>query len=259
MQLKDNNDNFSYKVREVWLENHGEKIYGQLYMPKTDLSGECPLVIYSHELACNHTYGIPYAKRFADLGFATLVFDFRGGGPFVKSEGKTSDMSVITQCDDLLSVTRQAMEWPFVDRNRIFLMGASQGGMVAALAAAKEPELYAKLLLNYPGFQIPDWIHDAFPSKPINDFSFDYQGWITLGAAYIKDFWDYDIWGQIGNYKKPVLIIHGEKDQMVPIAYSRRAAKVYPDCTFYPMKDMGHIFTGKNVDIVFGKIKGFVL
>ena len=53
------------------------------------------------------------------------------------SDGKNSDMSVITEIRDLESVIEYTQNLEYTDEKEIVLMGCSQGGFVAALTAAK--------------------------------------------------------------------------------------------------------------------------
>jgi fermentation-respiration switch protein FrsA (DUF1100 family) len=43
-----------------------------------------------------------------------------------------------------------------------------------------------------------------------------------------------------------VLLIHGDKDQMVPVGYSERAAAVYPQGKFHIIHGTGHTFPERS-------------
>ena len=80
-----------------------------------------------------------YALELADMGCLTYTFDFCGGSVVKeKSDGLTTEMSVLTEVDDLESVIAYAAGRERADKNHILVMGCSQGGFVSALAAAKE-------------------------------------------------------------------------------------------------------------------------
>ena len=61
-----------------------------------------------------------------------------------------------------------------------------------------------------------------------------------VGKKYFEDIWDYDVYKEIGNYKKNVLLIHGEQDDSVDIIYSEYASEVYENVEFYRVKGAGH-------------------
>ena len=48
------------------------------------------------------------------------------------------------------------------------------------------------------------------------------------------------------NYDKPVLLIHGDKDDLVPISYSRNALSNYRHARLEEIKGAGHGFDGDD-------------
>ena len=79
-----------------------------------------------------------------------------------QSDGKTTDMSVLTEVSDLCTVIEYAKGLEYTDSTNILLMGCSQGGFVSALTAAKLRDEIRKLVLFYPAFCIANiWLHYA--------------------------------------------------------------------------------------------------
>lgn len=237
----------AYTTREIWVENNGQRIYGIAYVP-TGVSNP-PLVILSHGLGATHTMMVPYAQDLAENGYAAYVFDFRGGAVSgSQSDGDTTSMSVMTEASDLEAVIAAAQGWDFVDTSRIVLAGGSQGGMVSAVVAARHPDLPQALILFYPALSIVDDVHAAFASEDEIPETYSLFGWMTVGRNYATDVWDYDVYGEIGTYTGPVLIVHGDADSVVPVSYSQRAAQVYQDCELEIISGAGHGFTGDAYD-----------
>lgn len=54
-----------------------------------------------------------------------------------KSDGNTTDMSVLTEVKDLEAVIEYAESKTYTNSSKILLMGCSQGGFVSAITAAK--------------------------------------------------------------------------------------------------------------------------
>lgn len=80
-----------------------------------------------------------YAAALAEMGYVTYTFDFCGGCAINgKSDGLTTEMSVLTEAKDLESVLDYAASRSYANPNHIVVMGCSQGGFVSALVAAKE-------------------------------------------------------------------------------------------------------------------------
>lgn len=59
---------------------------------------------------------------------------------------------------------------------------------------------------------------------------------------------DYDIYKDIKSYKKKVLIVHGDRDDIVPLSYSRKAVKTYSSADLKVIKGAGHGFAGAEED-----------
>lgn len=133
-----------------------------------------------------------YAKLFAELGYASYCFDFCGGSVIKgKSDGKTTEMSVLTEVKDLEAGMAYVKSLPYTNACDVTLMGCSQGGFVSALVAAKQKEQIEKLVLFYPAFCIPD---DAGAGKMMFA-KFDPEnipeqvncGPMKLGRCYVAD------------------------------------------------------------------------
>ena len=137
----------SYRTEEIWCENGSSRIYGVACIPETE--GRLPLVIFSHELGNNHEAGVRYAECLAAHGYAAYVFDFCGGsagGTQNRSDGSNSEMSVLTEASDLSSVLDAAKAWPFVDSEKIFLLGGSQGGLVTIITGCERQDELAGII-----------------------------------------------------------------------------------------------------------------
>ena len=70
--------------------------------------------------------------------------------------------------------------------------------------------------------------------------------------------WDYDVYQDMPKYGKPVLILHGDKDAIVPMSYSERAAKAYKDAELHVVKDGGHGFQGETFERAMGFIDAYL-
>lgn len=243
------NEESTLKNKAVYLYNTEEKsigsIYGELYKPEK--SGKLPLIIFAHELGASHYSGEDYAEYFAEKGIAFYTFDFRNGGYGSRSGNDMSKMSVATERDDLLAVIKEAKKWDFVDTDNIILLGASQGGFVATMTACETPDDIAGLICIYPAYLIQDDIKSKFSSLDSVPETFDYLGWFTAGKCYAADVWDYDIYEHMKNYEKPVLLLHGSRDGIVPDSYSENASNAFPNAEYHIIKGAGHGFTGRSL------------
>ncbi len=169
----------------------------------------------------------------AKNGYVAYCFDFCGGSKQSKSDGKTTDMTVFTEVKDLESVLSKARALKRVDKNKIFLLGTSQGGLVSALTASKNEQQGAWAVLMYPGLNMADEMTKNYKGHVPKTAYFLVM---TVGHDYISTLIDYDIYGNIKNFKKDVIIIHGTADHRVPIRYSKKAVETYKSATLYSIQ-----------------------
>lgn len=208
----------------------GLAIRGTEYRPA---GSNLPAAIVSHGFMANQKTVRHYAKHLAKMGYAAYCFDFNGGSVAgSKSDGKTTDMSVLTEVMDLEAVIDHVLQLPYIDGSKgILLMGCSQGGFVSALTAARRKEQVSRLILFYPAFCIPD---DARAGKmmfaqfdPCNVPERLNCGPMRLGRRYVTDVLDMDPFVEIIPYPGPVLIVHGTDDNIVHPDYAHRAFEAY--------------------------------
>ncbi|MCI9071971.1 MAG: alpha/beta fold hydrolase [Lachnospiraceae bacterium] len=234
-----------YEMQEIQTKINGQTIYGVAYIPQTE-SEKMPLVICAHGLGASHRSCDEYASEFAAHGIAAYCFDFRGGGGN-RSDGRMTDMSVMTEVSDLEAILEATKSWDFVNPERIAFLGESQGGIVSAIAAARHPEDICGVVLCYPAFLVTDAVHERFETKEDIEDVYAFN-WITAGRAYAEDMWDYDVYEEIGSFDKKVLLMHGDRDGIVPVSYSEKAYDAYPDSDFYIISGAGHGFSGRHLD-----------
>ncbi len=248
-----------YRSTEKWCGEKDSGIYGRLFIPeRADRGEKVPLVLFCHELYRNHESGIPYCVELAKRGYAAYTFDCRGASKESRSPGSMLNMSVMTCARDLMEAYDETLNWPFVDRNNIFVIGASQGAFSTAIAAAGHPDAFAGIVLMYGAFVIMDDVRDMFAMKESVPDPFDYKGWSMMGACYLTDLWDFDF-RELRKYKGPVLVLHGDDDPLVDPSYSRKVAKIYTNADFYLIKGGRHGFKRDAFSYAFDKIYPFIV
>ena len=60
------------------------------------------------------------------------------------------------------------------------------------------------------------------------------------------------------NYQGPVLILHGDRDEIVPMEHVTRAARLYKNARFVVFPGAGHMYAQEYVDRSLGEIDGFL-
>ncbi len=231
-------------TEERWLERDGQKIYGKLFLPgKTD--APLPLVVLSHGLGSDHRIMEPYAESFAENGFAAFVFDYVGGSEESRSDGSMTEMSVLTEAEDLSCILDSFRSDGRFPADEIFLFGGSQGGFISAYAAGKYPDEIAGLVLLYPAFNLQDFCRELVSDAgEVPDSAV--IGEHTVGGIYIRDMLSFDIYEVLRQYPGPVLLFHGTADPYVPLAYTQRADRVLADARTVIIEGAGHGFSGED-------------
>lgn len=233
----------------------GLNISGELVLPED--KGAFPLVILAHGLGATRESLRHYADAFAQNGIAVYLFDFIGGGSMVRSSGKTTEMSVLTEVADLEVILDGLRERPDVDKDRIFLCGESQGGLVITYVACKRPEDIAGIIPLYPAYVISDDCRQRHPDPDDLPESEEIMG-IRLGAVYNKDAFSFDIYDMMKDYKGKVLIIHGSSDLIEPLSCSERAVELFDDAKLEVIKGADHGFIGEQEETAIKLAVGFL-
>ena len=223
----------------------GEKaIHGRIWYPVTE--EKRPAIILSHGYNGCHTDFNTECRAFAQNGVIAYSFDFCGGSTRSCSTGKSTDMTLFTEKQDLLDVFDYIRAMDTVDENAVFLLGGSQGGIVTAMAAEERAEQLRGMILYFPAFSIPDNWRGNF--KTVEDIPETFEFWgLTLGRNFFVSMRDYSAYEHIGGFKGPVLILNGDKDGIVPVSVALRASKKYADAELVILKGEGHGFMADGI------------
>lgn len=229
-----------YEINDAYFYNdNNQKIYTKLYKPIRDK--KVPIVVYSPGLGASYKACNNYAENLLEYGVASICIDFRGGSKNSKSDGKTTEMSIMTEYEDLSLIIKEVKKMDFVDNNKIIVMGSSQGGVLSAMASIYDKDIRGAILL-YPAFTLPDYINNRFPTdKDVLD-EFAITSSITVGRNYVLDIRDLDMFDLIKQEEKQILLIHGSADDTVPVSVSQKASSLYKDSELYVIDGAGHGF-----------------
>lgn len=224
-----------YSIKEMPCLYEDRRIYGVLYSPEG--GKKAPAVILSHGYNSSYTELTDFAEKLAQNGFYAYCYDFCGGSARSKSSGNSTDMTLYSEMEDLRAVMDMISSLAFVEK--IYLYGESQGGYVSALTAAQLPERIAGEVLLYPALCIPDNWRGKAQTMPE---TVHFMG-MTISRKYAENIPSGDMRGQIGGFTKPALIMHGDRDGVVDISYSERAAEVLPNAKLIKFSGEGHGFS----------------
>lgn len=223
------------------------KIAGELYIPTNDYD-VFPLIVLSHGFGGNMSSTRNDALTFTKQGFATFIFDFIGGGFSIQSDGQMTEMSVLTEAQDLNTVIDYLLEDERISSHHIFLLGQSQGGFVSTYVAGTRNDIRG-LIGFYPAYCIKDDALEQYPNadQVPDPYQMSKMG-TTLGKIYYTDVTSFDIYEVMEDIECDTVIIHGTADNVVPVRYAQRAAETIPHCTYLELQGAGHGFSGQDND-----------
>lgn len=171
--------------------------------------------------------------------FTCIVFDHRGSGLSRPSWGPMTTPSMAQDAVNVLHHT---------GFESAHVLGVSLGGMVAQELAIRHPRRVRTLVLAAttaggpsaaaPGGQTLlrelQHAYSAFPgSWSVSIRGMVYQAWAAA---------THDTAARAQRIAVPTLIIHGERDPLVPLANARIMASVIPGSEFHLVRGAGHIF-----------------
>ena len=124
--------------RKISYYSDGVKIGGILYEPDNVEDNSCPGVVLCQGMAgVKEWFWFPtIGRNFAELGWVTLIWDYRGVG---ESEGEPGHLSPLEQASDIHNALTYLEIHPKVDPDKLALIGWSfGGGMVPYVAGVDE-------------------------------------------------------------------------------------------------------------------------
>ena len=204
----------------------------------------CPLVIFIHGFTStkDKPHNVASCEAMREAGFATLRVDMYGHG---ESGGEFRKHTLYKWISNILAAIDYARGLDFV--TDIYLSGHSQGGLAAALVAGMAPDHVKGLILRAPAFMIPrcaregNMLGRTFDPFHIPDEIPVIKG-LTLDGTYVRVAQTLHVEEAIDRYPGPVLILHGDEDDTVPLRDSVDAAKRYKNCQLEIIPGESHHF-----------------
>ena len=237
-------------VKPLRIMNGDRQIYGELFTPHSTSNTQYPspntskkpIAIIAHGFNGTYHYGRNYFDVMQKLGYQCYVFDFPCGSINSRSDNNTLNMSILDEQSDLRAIVNY---FHSKGHQHIVLIGESQGGLVSALTAAQMKDKVSQLVLVFPALCIPQNWRARYPK--LSDIPEATELWgVKMGRRFFEEIHDMNTFDIIGKYRGPVLIVQGDKDQVVLIEDSKRAQKLYKDARLHIIPGAGHGFKPKE-------------
>ena len=197
-------------------------------------------VIVCHGVGANHSDIEVVHQVLYEARFQVFTFDFRGHG---LSDGHTITYG-LNERMDVLGAYDACLARPDVDPDRLFALGVSMGGASLALALPDMPLVNAAVL-DSAFSDLTSMVEHQFRFLPHSLRQVVTQvarafSWIETGAD-IRDLSPADT---LPRLTIPILIIHGDSDQIVPVEHAEKLqAAAGKTATLHIEPDCPHIGT----------------
>ena len=212
----------------MYIRDDGIRLNAKLDPPRGAV-GKCPLVVVVHGFTghMEERHITAVSSMLNEIGCATLRVDMYGHG---QSGGAFRDHTLFKWMTNAMTVVDYARRLDFV--TDIYLCGHSQGGLTAMLTAALMPERIKGLIPLSPAASIPDGARRgeqlgfSFDPEHIPDEIALPEGRV-LGGNYLRVAQMIRVEDAVDRYAGPVLLVHGDADETIPVRCSIDAAARY--------------------------------
>ncbi len=221
----------------VTFYSHGHKLLGGFY--RAAGNSPRPTVILLH--------GVPGVEKNLDLAYALrnagwncLTFHYRG------SWGSGGSYSLHNLVDDVRAATDWVLKQPFVDGDRLALVGSSIGGYTTLAAGAGDSRFAA--IASLCPLIAPDV--DSLTPNVFAEFASMLSGvtaeelqsqWATLPLIT-------GLAAQLAG--KRTLLVTGDQDELFPPGHYQPLLAALPNITWRPFPDADHSFTNHRQQLV---------
>lgn len=211
----------AYTEFVAYIPNEGRMIPATVCLPAGQSGETFPAVVMLHGTGSSRDEaGNGYkmlAPYMAQNRIASIRFDFAGQGD---SAADYVEYSYTSGASDAVACAEFLKNLKGVDPSRIGIMGWSQGGSVAILAAARNQQF--KALLTWAGaLDMFDFFSALYPEAKANGFVKMDLGWrppLNLSLKWFEEAKGISLRDELKTFKGPVLAIAGSADTTVPLS-----------------------------------------
>lgn len=233
-------------MSRITIERDGLTLVGDREEPFGEIYD---MAIIMHGFTANRNTDLlkQIADNLRDENVASVRFDFNGHG---ESDGKFENMTVCNEIADAQAILEYVRTDPHV--RDIFLVGHSQGGVVASMLAGLYPDIIKKVVLLAPAAQLKDDAlkgntqgakYDPNHIPPLVPLVGQKLG-MKVGGFYLRTAQILPIYEVSARFTRPVSIIAGTNDQVVDPKYAKKYDEIYQNSKLQLIKEADHRFSG---------------
>ena len=196
------------------------QIHGQLFRPTGKANGGALIFMHGgpiRQMVLGYHYSSYYANAYAmnqylaNLGYVVMSVNYRSGVGYGKLFRRAPQQGPrgAAEYQDIVAAAHYLQSLPGVDARRIGLWGGSYGGYLTAMGLARNSDLF-KAGVDLHG--VHDWAWRATDFSPGGAWGID--------DALMDDAYAFSPISEVGKWRSPVLIIHGDDDRNVMFGQS---------------------------------------
>lgn len=189
----------------------GVRLAGAYFPPP---SPDRPVLLYFHGNAEAAAHNLPFADALRTRGLGVFLAEYRGYGGL---GGSPSEEGLYADGEAALA----ALGRLGVPAERVVLVGRSLGSGVAVELATRHRVALVVLVSAYTS---------------IVDMGRTVAG--PLAPMFVRD--RFDSLSKIGQVSSPIVLVHGTRDDVVPVAMGRRLAAARPDARWVEVPEATH-------------------
>ena len=219
----------------------GKQLIGILHLPEKE---KPPLVIIASGFQLTKSEGryVKLARFLREKGILVFRFDFEGCGD---SEGDPREITVEREVSDLSSALKVVLRECDVDSKKIGFVGESLGSVVVTLFIERFKIPIKSLVFWAPAFNQKELFKIWYEKKDLEEIrkkGFLAMGMKQIGKNYYFENKDKDYSSAFLKLNLPILILHGKKDEDVPLDFSKELAKGSKNITLRVLDKANHKF-----------------
>ena len=186
-------------IEEIWLDTPSGKVEAWFLPATLEVPSQgAPAVIFGHGNGELIDYWPQTLRAFPEMGIGLLLVEYPGYGRSSGSPSQKSITDAFVAAYDILAARNDT------DSDRIFFFGRSLGGAAVCALTAHRPSAALVLMSAFTRVR-------AFTLK-----------YLAPGFL-VRD--PFDNLAAVQNYQKPVLIIHGRSDTIIPYSHGQALYK----------------------------------
>ena len=251
-------------AEDISVTNGDRAVPATVVIPEGE--GPFPAVVMNHGHGGGRNEGGGFARladALAEAGIATIRMDFAGVGD---SKAPWTDQSLSSMVSDSnASLAYLLANYP-VDPDRVGILGYSMGGRVALTIAQSPESTYKAVGLLAPSANPGEGLitllaggeaeaetlyAQAQGEKGYADYTTQYGQQQQLSLAWFDEMRASSPLDGIDAYQGPMLVVHGDKDEVIPPAQNEAVIAAYPAASILlvPEADHGYGFYSDQPDV----------